>query len=54
MNLVMKVYFPDYLTKNNLWDSNWLRKKYPERYDAGPYLQEDIIYDENGELWDVL
>ena len=23
---------PEYLTKNNLWDSSWLQQKYPERF----------------------
>lgn len=51
---MMKTFNPDYLKKNNLWDSDWLKKKYPERFDVGDYKQKDIIYDENGKLWDVL
>jgi len=23
---------PEYLTKNDLWDSSWLKEKYPERF----------------------
>ena len=45
---------PKYLTKHNLWDSDWLRKKYPERFDVGAYCIKDIIFDKNGELWDVI
>ena len=44
----LKVLSPDYLTKNDLWDSSWLRKKYPDRFDN--YYQrsdigEDALYD---------
>lgn len=39
---------PKYLTDNDLWDSSWLRKKYPDRFDN--YYQrseigDDAIYD---------
>ena len=54
MNLVMKVYYPDYLTKNNLWDSHWLRKKYKGRFIERIYFKEDIIYDNDGEFWDII
>tara|TARA_B100001057_G_scaffold412661_1_gene428852 strand:- start:6 stop:161 length:156 start_codon:yes stop_codon:yes gene_type:complete len=51
---MIKRFSPEHLTKNKLWDSDWLREKYPERFGVGEYKQKDIIYDENGELWDVL
>jgi hypothetical protein len=25
---------PLYLTRHNLWDGQWLEKRYPERFDA--------------------
>jgi hypothetical protein len=40
----MKNYNPNYLTKNKLWDSDWLKIKYPDRFDNyyyGEDLQED-------------
>ena len=54
LSLMIKRFSPEHLTKNKLWDSDWLREKYPERFGVGEYKQKDIIYDENGELWDVL
>ena len=52
---LMKVkYNPDYLSKHKLWDSDWLRKKYKGRFTDSIYFSEDIIYDNDGEFWDVL
>jgi hypothetical protein len=28
----LPTYKPSYLEKHNLWDSQWLEKKYPERF----------------------
>lgn len=50
----MRKYNPDYLSKHNLWDSDWLMKKYKGRFADSIYFSEDIIYDNDGEFWDVL
>ena len=51
----MKVkYNPDHLSKHKLWDSDWLRKKYKGRFTDSIYFSEAIIYDNDGEFWDVL
>jgi len=47
-------YNPKYLTEHKLWDSDWLRKKNKGRFTDSIYLSEDIIYDNDGEFWDVL
>ena len=31
---------PKYLTDNHLWDSSWLKEKYPARFD--PYPDYDL------------
>ena len=41
----MKIINPDFLTKNNLWDSDWLREKYPKRFDEY-YFREDLQDDQ--------
>ena len=41
----MKTINPDFLTKNNMWDSDWLRKRYPERFDEY-YLRKDLHDDQ--------
>ena len=51
---MMKKYSPEYLTKHKFWDSDWLRKKYKGRFTDSIYFSEDIIYDNDGEFWDVL
>ena len=35
---------PHYLNKNNLWDSYWLMKKYPKRfnYQKNPHLSRNL------------
>lgn len=35
---------PDYLNKNNLWDTDWLKEKYPERFsDSNDNEETDYI-----------
>ena len=44
----LKKLSPKYLTENDLWDSSWLRKKYPERFDneyQRSEIGDDAIYD---------
>ena len=41
----MKNYNPDYLTKNKLWDLDWLKIKYPDRFD-NYYYREDLQEDQ--------
>lgn len=33
---------PQELTANNLWDSNWLKEKYPKRFDSYYYTDDDM------------
>tara|TARA_B100000780_G_C21075189_1_gene432804 strand:+ start:469 stop:639 length:171 start_codon:yes stop_codon:yes gene_type:complete len=44
----LKKLSPKYLTENDLWDSSWLRKKYPDRFDneyQRSEIGDDAIYD---------
>ena len=34
---------PTYLTKNELWDANWLREKYPNRFEDYYVMDDDMI-----------
>lgn len=36
---------PEYLTKNNLWDSDWLMEKYPERFSKTILDESKVKYD---------
>jgi hypothetical protein len=42
---MMRKYKPDYLSQMDLWDSNWLREKYPSRFD-NYYYREDLQEDQ--------
>lgn len=33
---------PQELTANNLWDSDWLREKYPDRFDDDYYADDEM------------
>jgi len=35
---------PDYLTKNNLWDTDWLKEKYPDRFKHRTMDEEEKWY----------
>ena len=37
----MKNYNPKYISSKKLWDSHWLKKIYPERFD-NYYYKEDL------------
>lgn len=41
----MKNYNPKYLSSKKLWDSDWLKKIYPERFD-NYYYKEDLQDDQ--------
>jgi len=41
----MKNYNPKYISSNKLWDSDWLKKIYPERFD-NYYHKEDLQDDQ--------
>jgi|TARA_B110000503_G_scaffold77903_1_gene119916 hypothetical protein len=41
----MKNYNPKYLSSKKLWDSHWLKKIYPERFD-NYYYKEDLQDDQ--------
>ena len=34
---------PIYLTRNKLWDSDWLMEKYPYRFDDYYVMDDDMI-----------
>tara|TARA_B100000780_G_C21067499_1_gene429345 strand:+ start:1156 stop:1305 length:150 start_codon:yes stop_codon:yes gene_type:complete len=41
----MKNYNPKYISSKKLWDSHWLKKIYPERFD-NYYYKEDLQDDQ--------
>tara|TARA_B100000575_G_C22931645_1_gene539855 strand:- start:45 stop:197 length:153 start_codon:yes stop_codon:yes gene_type:complete len=41
----LKTKDPKYLTDNNLWDSSWLREKYPNRFEEYYKSDEGIEHD---------